>query len=36
MSHIVKDLAGSVDSVPSRCVCYIQDKEETPTKSDTL
>ena len=23
MSHIVRDLVGSVDSVPSRCVCHI-------------
>ena len=32
MSHIVKDLAGPVSSIPSRCVCYIQDREDTPTK----
>ena len=34
MSHIVKDLAGSVSGMPSRCVCYLQDKE-MPTKSNT-
>jgi len=35
MTHIVEDLAGPASSVASRCVCYIQDREEIPTKSNT-
>jgi hypothetical protein len=27
MSHVVRDLVGSVDSGPSRCVSYIHDRE---------
>jgi hypothetical protein len=28
MSHVVKDLAGSVGSVPAKCVCYTYRIEE--------
>jgi hypothetical protein len=35
MSHVVRDLAGSVDGVPPRCVCYMQDSEKALNNLDS-